>query len=52
MIDYREMTEIQRITTEAMDNLVLDTLVGEEDYDNFKEYSNEMESFTFDDIFG
>ena len=34
-----------------MDELLLDS-VGRSDYKNFKEYKNEMESFTLADVFG
>lgn len=50
--EFKRKSEIQRITEEAMDNVVLDTVVGEEDYENFKEYQDDMEDFTFDHIFG
>jgi homoserine dehydrogenase len=50
--EFNRKSEIQRITEEAMDNVVLDTVVGEEDYENFKEYQDDMEDFTFDHIFG
>lgn len=50
--EKRQQTEVQRITEEAMDNVLLDTLVGEEDYENFKEWQEDMEDFTFDNVFG
>ena len=34
-----------------MDEVLLDS-VGRSDYKNFKEYKNEMESFTLADVFG
>lgn len=34
-----------------MDTIILDS-IGMSDYDDFKEYQKDMESFTFDSIFG
>ena len=36
---------------ENMDNLVLDA-INKSDFEDFKEYQEEMESFKFSDIFG
>lgn len=35
----------------VFDSILLDTVDENYNYDNFKEYKNDMESFTFSDIF-
>lgn len=41
----------KREMTETMDVIVMDS-IGKGDFDDFKEYKEEMEDFTFGSIFG
>ena len=51
----RRMTDFKKVykkeARREMDETVLDS-IGKSEYKNFKEYKDDMESFTFDSVFG
>lgn len=44
------MSFLKKEMSSDMDNILLDS-IDKSDYDDFKDYKKEMESFTFSDIF-
>ena len=50
MIDESFSNTFKKEMTDTMDMIVLDSM-GKSDFKDFDEYQEEMESFTFNDVF-
>ena len=50
MIDESFSDTFKKEMTDTMDTIVLDSM-GKSDFKDFDEYQEEMESFTFNDVF-